>query len=153
VPYLHAGLDHFFASVPEPWGGGARVNTPARASLTAPASPPLTIFRRTAITVGPRRAAMYAACRRSLVTLPEHGCRLGIDELLLSDEMGVDYLELLAPYDVQFVLMTAGPDCLEERCVARNYPPSLAGWSVIVARSDFRQRADDDARARCHGCG
>lgn len=75
---------------------------------------------------------MYAAHRRSLVTLLEHGCRLAIDELLLSDEIGADYLALLAPYDVQFVLMTAGPDCLEERCAARNYQPGFGRWSLIA---------------------
>ncbi len=46
VPYLHVGLDHFFASVPEPWGGGAtQAATPARASLTRPASPWLMLCR------------------------------------------------------------------------------------------------------------
>ena len=133
VPYLHVGLDHFFASVPEPWGGGgpgrycgAGFGYQACAS-SADAMP------RTAITVGPAGAAMYAAYRRSLVTLLEHGCRLAIDELLVSEEIGADYLALLASYDVQFVLMTAGPDCLEERCVMRGYQPGFGRWSLIAA--------------------
>ncbi len=133
TPYLHVGLDHFFASVPQPWGGGgpgrycgAGFAYQARESFAD--GPP-----RTAITIGPVGAATYAAYRRSLVTLLEHGCRLAIDELLLSGEIGADYLALLAPYDVQFVLMTAGPDCLEERCLARNYRPGFGRWSLIAA--------------------
>jgi chloramphenicol 3-O-phosphotransferase len=88
---------------------------------------------RTAITVGRAGAAIYAAYRRSLVTLLEQGCRLAIDELLLSDEIGAHYLTLLAPYDVQFVLMTARPGCLEERCAARNYQPGFGRWSLTAA--------------------
>jgi len=54
-------------------------------------------------------------------------------ELLVSEEIGADYLALLASYDVQFVLMTAGPDCLEERCVMRGYQPGFGRWSLIAA--------------------
>jgi chloramphenicol 3-O-phosphotransferase len=76
---------------------------------------------------------MYAAYRRSLVTLLEHGIRLAIDELLLSEEIGADYVALLAPFDVQFVLMNAGPECLEERFAARNYRPGSGRWSLAAA--------------------
>jgi chloramphenicol 3-O-phosphotransferase len=76
---------------------------------------------------------MFAAYRRSLVALLEHGCRLAIDELLLSDEIGEHYLALLDPYDVQYVLMTAGPECLEARCLARNYQPGFGRWSLSAA--------------------
>jgi hypothetical protein len=37
---------------------------------------------------------MLAAYRRSLVTLLQHGCRLAIDELLLSHEIGADSVTL-----------------------------------------------------------
>ena len=52
---------------------------------------------------------------------------------MLSDEIGADYVALLAPYDVQCVLMTAGPDCLEERCAARNYQLGFGRWSLTAA--------------------
>jgi chloramphenicol 3-O-phosphotransferase len=51
----------------------------------------------------------------------------------MSEQLGADYLALLAPYDVQFVLMTAGPDCLEERSAVRNYQPGFGRWSLIAA--------------------
>lgn len=75
---------------------------------------------------------MFTAYRRSLVALLQHGCRLAIDELLLTDDIGADY-PLLAPYDVQFVLMTAGADCLEQRCANRNYQPGFGRWSLTAA--------------------
>jgi chloramphenicol 3-O-phosphotransferase len=74
-----------------------------------------------------------AAYRRSLVTLLQDGCRLAIDELLLSADIGADYLRLLAPYDVQYVLMTASPDCLEQRCTARGYRAGFGRWSLAAA--------------------
>jgi chloramphenicol 3-O phosphotransferase len=132
VPYLHVGLDHFFASVPEPWGGGPGRYSGAGFAYQA-CERSADGLPRTEITVGPAGAAMLAAYRRSLVTLLEHGCRLAIDELLLSDEIGTDYLALLAPYDVRFVLVTAGADCLEERCAARNYQPGFGRWSLAAA--------------------
>lgn len=76
---------------------------------------------------------MLTAYRRSLVTLLQHGCRLAIDELLLSNDIGADYLTLLAPYDVQYVLMTADVDCLEKRCAARKYRPGFGRWSLTAA--------------------
>jgi chloramphenicol 3-O-phosphotransferase/integrase len=128
VPYLHVGLDHFFASVPEPWGGGG----PGRYSGEGFSYQACESFADalpwTAITVGRAGAAIYAAYRRSLVTLLEQGCRLAIDELLLSDEIGAHYLALLAPYDVQFVLMTARPDCLEERVRGKTYDEARQNW-------------------------
>jgi chloramphenicol 3-O phosphotransferase len=133
VPYLHVGLDHFFASVPEPWGGGGPGRYSGAGFAYQACERSADGLPRTAITVGPAGAAMLAAYRRCLVSLLEHGCRLAIDELLLSDEIGADYLALLAPYDVQFVLMTAGPDCLEERCAARNYQPGFGRWSLTAA--------------------
>jgi chloramphenicol 3-O phosphotransferase len=132
VPYLHVGLDHCFASVPEPWGGGG----PGRYSAAGFAYESCIRagdgLPQTSIAVGPVGAVMLAAYRRSLVTLLQHGCRLAIDELLLSDDIGADYLTLLAPYDVQFVLMTADVDCLEKRCVARNYRPGFGRWSLMA---------------------
>ena len=133
VPYLHVGLDHFFASVPEPWGGGGPGRYSGAGFAYQACASSADALPRTAITVGPAGAAMYAAYRRSLVTLLEHGCKLAIDELLLSEEIGVDYLALLAPYDVQFVLMTAGADCLEQRCAMRHLRPGLGRWSLIAA--------------------
>lgn len=133
VPYLHVGLDHFFASVPEPWGGGGPGRYSAAGFAYQTSASSADALPRTAITVGPDGAAMYAAYRRALVTLLEHGCRLAIDELLLSEEIGADYLALLAPYDVQFVLMTAGPGSLEERCVMRGYQPGFGRWSLVAA--------------------
>jgi chloramphenicol 3-O phosphotransferase len=133
VPYLQVGLDHCFASVPEPWGGGG----PGRYSAAGFAYESWLDagddLPRTSITVGPTGAVMLAAYRRSLVTLLRHGCRLAIDELLLSDEIGADYLSLLAPYDVQYVLMTADADCLEKRCTARRYRPGFGRWSLSAA--------------------
>jgi chloramphenicol 3-O phosphotransferase len=133
VPYLQVGLDHCFASVPEPWGGGGPGKYSAagfayESSIRADDDLP-----RTSIAVGPVGAMMLAAYRRSLVTLLQHGCRLAIDELLLSDEIGADYVALLAPYDVQYVLMTADPDCLEKRCAARDYRPGFGRWSLAAA--------------------
>jgi chloramphenicol 3-O-phosphotransferase len=90
------------------------------------------LLQRTEIAVGPAGVAMLSAYRRSLVTLLQRGCRLAVDELLLSDEIGADYLNLLAPYDVQYVLMTAGPDCLEERCAGRGYRPGFGRWSLTA---------------------
>jgi chloramphenicol 3-O phosphotransferase len=133
VPYLHVGLDHFFASVPEPWGGGGPGRYSSAGFAYQACEGSSDGLPRTAITVGPTGAAMLAAYRRSLVALLEHGCRLAIDELLLSDESGADYLALLAPYDVQFVWMTAGPGCLEERCAVRNYQPGFGRWSLTAA--------------------
>lgn len=133
TPYLHVGLDHFFASVPEPWGGGGPGRYSGQGFAYQAREPSADALPLTAITVGPTGSALYAAYRRSLATLLEHGCRLAIDELLLSEEIGADYLALLAPYDVQFVLMTAGPECLEERCAARNYQPGFGRWSLIAA--------------------
>ena len=39
-------------------------------------------------------------------------------------------MRLLQPFDVQYVLMAAAPDCLEARCVARSYQPGFGRWSV-----------------------
>jgi chloramphenicol 3-O phosphotransferase len=131
VPYLHVGLDHCFSSIPEPWGGGG----PGRYSAAGFA------YRsyvggdglpRTEIAVGPSGAAMLAAYRHSLVALLQQGCRLAIDELLLTADIGADYLALLAPYQVQYVLMTAGPDCLEKRCAVRGYRPGFGRWSLTA---------------------
>lgn len=133
VPYLHVGLDHCFASVPEPWGGGGPGRYSAAGFAYESGIPAGDGLPRTSIAVGQVGAAILAAYRRSLVTLLEHGCRLAIDELLLSDEIGADYLTLLAPYDVQYVLMTADPDCLEKRCLARNYRPGFGRWSLTAA--------------------
>jgi chloramphenicol 3-O phosphotransferase len=133
VPYLHVGLDHFFASVPDQWGGGLPGRYAREGFAYQPCQTSTDDLPCTAITVGTTGAKMYAAYRRSLVTLLEQGCRLAIDELLLSPEIGADYQELLSPYDVQYVLMTAGPDCLEERGMARNNPPGLGRWSVSAA--------------------
>ncbi|HUC25306.1 MAG TPA: hypothetical protein VMA73_21580 [Streptosporangiaceae bacterium] len=147
LPYLHVGLDHFFASVPEPWGGGGPGRYAGQGFAYQACEPSADALPRTAITVGPTGAAMYAAYRRSLVTLLENGCKLAIDELLLSEKIGADYLALLAPYDVQFVLMTAGPDCLEERCAARNYQPGFGRWSLIAASHlphDYHQAFDSE---------
>jgi len=133
VPYLHVGLDHCFASVPEPWGGGGPGQYSAAGFAYEACRPLGGGLPCTAITVGPVGAAMLAAYRRSLVTLLQRGCLVAIDELLLSDEIGADYLTLLAPYDVQYVLVTAGPDCLEERCAARGYQPGFGRWSLTAA--------------------
>jgi chloramphenicol 3-O phosphotransferase len=133
VPYLHVGLDHCFALVPEPWGGGGPGRYSAAGFAYEACRPSSDGLPRTAITVGPVGAAMLAAYRRSLVTLLQHGCLLAIDELLLSDEIGADYLTLLAPYDVQYVLVTAAPDCLEERCAARGHQQGFGRWSLTAA--------------------
>lgn len=132
VPYLHVGLDHCFASVPEPWGGGGPGRYSAAGFVYESCMPADDGLPRTSIAVGPAGAAILAAYRRSQVTLLQHGCRLAIDELLLSDEIGADYLTLLAPYDVQYVLMTADADCLERRCAARNYRPGFGRWSLTA---------------------
>jgi chloramphenicol 3-O phosphotransferase len=131
VPYLHVGLDHCFASVPEPWGGGGPGRHSA-AGFAYRSYPGDDGFPRTEIAVGSAGAAMLAAYRRSLVTLLQQGCRLAVDELLLSAEIGADYLTLLAPYDVQYVLMIAGPDCLEERCTERGYRQGFGRWSLTA---------------------
>jgi chloramphenicol 3-O phosphotransferase len=133
VPYLHVGLDHFFASVPEPWGGGGPGRYSTAGFAYAACARSGDGLPRTAITVGSTGAALFAAYRRCLVTLLQQGCLLAIEELLLSDEIGADYLALLAPYDVQYVLMTAGPECLEQRCAARGYRPGFGRWSLTAA--------------------
>ena len=132
VPYLHVSLDHCLASVPEPWGGGPGRYSAAGFAYEA-LKPSSDGLPRTAITVGPVGVAMLAAYRRSLVTLLQQGCLLAIDELLLSDEIGADYLTLLAPYDVQYVLVTASSECVEERCAARGYERGFGRWSLTAA--------------------
>lgn len=84
LPYLHVGLDHFFASVPEPWGGGRPGRYSSAGFAYHPCERSCDGLPRTAITVGPIGAAMHAAYRRSLVALLEHDCRLAVYELLLS---------------------------------------------------------------------
>jgi chloramphenicol 3-O phosphotransferase len=132
-PYMHVGLDHCFAAIPEPWGGGGPGRYSAAGFTYESYIAAYDGLPRTSIVVGPTGAAILAAYRRSLVTLLQRGCRLAIDELLLSDEIGADYLTLLAPYDVQYVLMTADPGCLEKRCGARNYRPGFGRWSLTAA--------------------
>jgi chloramphenicol 3-O phosphotransferase len=140
VPYMHVGLDHCFAAVPDPWGGGGPGRY-AAAGFAYRSYDGVDGLPRTEIAVGPAGAAMLAAYRRSLVTLLQHGCRLAVDELLLSAEIGADYLALLAPYDVQYVLMTAGPGCLEQRCAGRGYRPGFGRWSLTA---ETRLPADYD---------
>src|ERR1700735_1508953 len=83
VPYLHVGLDHFFASVPEPWGaGGPGLYSGAGFAYQA-CERSADGLPRTEITVGPAGATMLAAYRRSLGTLLEHGWRLALDALAL----------------------------------------------------------------------
>ena len=33
---------------------------------------------------------------------------------------------------MQYVLMTASPDCLEDRCVRRGYRPGFGRWSLTA---------------------
>lgn len=141
VPYLHVGLDHCFASVPEPWGGGGPGRYAAAGFAYESCIRAGDGLPQTSIAVGPVGTAILAAYRRSLVTLLQHGCRLAVDELLLSDEIGADYLTLLAPYDVQYVLMTADVNCLEKRCVARSYRPGFGRWSLRAG--DYLPRSYD----------
>ncbi|HET7014183.1 MAG TPA: hypothetical protein VFI65_09745 [Streptosporangiaceae bacterium] len=47
-------------------------------------------------------------------------------------DIGADYVRLLGPFAVQYVLMTAGPDCLEARCAARRYQPGFGRWSMMA---------------------
>ena len=125
VPYLHVGLDHCFATVPEPWAGGGQGPFQAEGFAYQQFRPGRDGLPRAGISYGPDGAAIMSAYRRSLVTLVEQGCRLAVDEMLLGADVGADYVRLLQPFDVQYVLMAAAPDCLEARCVARSYRPGV----------------------------
>jgi chloramphenicol 3-O phosphotransferase len=132
VPFLHVGLDHCFATVPTPWSGGCRGPYQAEGFAYQDLTPADDGLPRAGIAYGPAGAAIMAAYRRSLVTLIEQGCCLAIDEMLLDAGIGADYTRLLEPFDVQYVLMTAAPDCLEARCLARRYPPGFGRWSMTA---------------------
>jgi chloramphenicol 3-O phosphotransferase len=132
VPYLHVGLDHCFATVPERWAGGGQGPFQAEGFAYRQFRPGRDGLPRAGISYGPDGAAIMSAYRRSLVTLVEQGCRLAVDEMLLDADIGADYVRLLQSFDVQYVLMTASPDCLEARCVARNYQPGFGRWSMIA---------------------
>lgn len=108
---------------------------------------------RASIAYGAADAAMMSAYRRSLVTMIKDGCRFAIDEMLLDAQIGSDCADLLEPFDVQYVLMTAGSDCLEARCTARGYQPGFGRWSMsagdhlprpydVSFNSQFRAAAD-----------
>jgi chloramphenicol 3-O phosphotransferase len=133
VPYLHVGLDHCFATVPEPWAGGGNGPFQAEGFAYRRFSPDADGLPRAGISYGPVGAVIMSAYRRSLVTMIEQGCRLAIDEMLLDADMGANYVRLLEPFDVRYVLMTAGPDCLEARCTARRYQPGFGRWSMAAA--------------------
>jgi chloramphenicol 3-O phosphotransferase len=141
VPYLHVGLDHCFATVPEPWAGGGQGRFQAKGFAYQQFGPGRDGLPRAGISYGPDGAAIMSAYRRSLVTLIERGCRLAVDEMLLDADIGADYVRLFQPFDVQYVLMTAAPDCLEARCVARNYQPGFGRWSMKAG--DHLPRAYD----------
>ncbi len=141
VPYLHVGLDHCFATVPEPWSGGGHGPYQAEGFAYREFEPADDGLPSAGISYGPVGAAMMSAYRRSLVTMIERGCRIAIDEMLLDAEIGADWVLLLEPFDVQFVLMTAGADCLEARCTARGYQPGFGRWSM--AAGDHLPRAYD----------
>jgi chloramphenicol 3-O phosphotransferase len=132
APYLHVGLDHCFATVPGPWSGGGHGPCQAEGFAYRQFGPGGDGLPRAGIAYGAIGAAMMAAYRRGLVTMVQHGCRLAIDEMLLDAEIGADYARLLEPFDVQYVLMTAGPDCLEARCTARGYLPGFGRWSTAA---------------------
>ena len=129
VPFLHVGLDHFFAAVPDSWGSkGSRTEEGfGYREFTGPDGLPYT-----EIPVGRAGGVMYAAYRRSLVTMLEHGARLAVDEMLLTAGIGADYVRLLAPFDVQYVLMTADISCLEARCATRRYRPGFGRWTAAA---------------------
>lgn len=154
VPYLHVGLDHCFAAVPQPWGGGGQGPYQAEGFAYRESVNPADGLPRTEIGYGPAGAAMMAAYRRSLVTLLDNGCRLAIDELLLDAAIGADYALLLEPFDVQYILMSAGADCLETRCVARGYKPGFGRWSMSAGDNlplPYDQRFDSE-RQDSSGC-
>ena len=131
MPFLHVGLDHLFAAVPEPWGSGGAHRSDGFAYRQFTGQPDG--LPRTEITVGPAGDAMLRAYRRSLVTLLRHGSRLAIDELLLRPQDGADYARLLRPFDVQYVLLTASADVLEARGAARGYRAGFGRWSMAAA--------------------
>jgi chloramphenicol 3-O phosphotransferase len=151
VPYLHVGLDHCFDTVPAPLGSKGRARAEGFAYRKSVSSSDGLL--RTEIAYGETGAAIMRAYRRSLVTLLEQGCRLAIDELLLGAEIGADYVRLLEPFDTQYVLMTAGAECLEARCVARGYSAGFGRWSMSAGPnlprpydSQLDSQADDSER-------
>jgi chloramphenicol 3-O phosphotransferase len=91
APYLHVGLDHCFATVPEPWSGSSHGRRHAEGFAYRQFGPGTDGLPRAGISYGAIGAAMMSAYRRGLVTMIEHGCRLAIDEMLLDAEIGADY--------------------------------------------------------------
>ncbi|MBG6134869.1 chloramphenicol phosphotransferase CPT family protein [Longispora fulva] len=130
-PYLLAGIDSFFAMVPEKWGGG-RAGPLSRDGFHYDESDddgaPLTVIR-----YGDTGRRMLRAMHASIAALTVAGNNLVIDEMLLAPELLDDWLDALTGLDVLFVGVHCPLPVLEERERARG-PRGRAG----LARGHLR---------------
>ncbi len=114
-PYLLAGIDSFFAMVPEKWGGG-RAGPLSRDGFYYDESEldhdgsPLTVIR-----YGDTGRQMLRAMHASIAALTVAGNNLIIDEMLLAPELLKDWLDALADLDVLFVGIHCPLAVLENR--------------------------------------
>jgi chloramphenicol 3-O phosphotransferase len=114
-PYLLAGIDSFFAMVPEKWGGG-RAGPLSRDGFYYDESEvdhdgsPLTVIR-----YGDTGQRMLRAMHASIASLTVAGNNLIIDEMLLAPELLTNWLDTLAGSDVLFVGVHCPLAVLEHR--------------------------------------
>ncbi|HLL64641.1 MAG TPA: AAA family ATPase [Micromonosporaceae bacterium] len=114
-PYLLAGIDFFFAMVPEKWGGD-RAGPLSRDGFYYDESEvdhdgsPLTVIR-----YGETGRRMLRAMHASIPSLTVAGNNLIIDEMLLAPELLTDWLDTLAGLDVLFVGVHCPLAVLENR--------------------------------------
>jgi len=114
-PYLLAGIDSFFAMVPEKWGGG-RAGPLSRDGFYYDESEPdhdgspLTVIR-----YGDTGRRMLRAMHASIAALTVAGNNLIIDEMLLAPELLTDWLDALTGLDVLFVGVHCPLAVLENR--------------------------------------
>jgi chloramphenicol 3-O phosphotransferase len=125
-PYLLAGIDTFFAMVPDRWGGG-RGGPLSRDGFHYDTSEqdgrPVTIIR-----YGAAGRRMLRAMHASVAALTVAGNDLVVDEMLLAPELLAGWLDALTGLDVLFVGVHCPLPVLEsrERERGRRSRPGLA---------------------------
>lgn len=114
-PFLHVGVDYFLRTLPRRYFGvDPAPGTPAHAGVrwvTRTDQPELCID----ISVGPVGEHVLAAARQAVVAMARTGVNLILDEVLLSPELLLGYLQTLINLDVLFVGVRCPLAVLEQR--------------------------------------
>ncbi|MEV0649194.1 AAA family ATPase [Phytomonospora sp. NPDC050363] len=125
TPWLATGIDAFFASVPEPWGGG-RGGPLSREGFAYDRSVSEEGHPVTVIRYGPAGRRMLRAMHAATAAMAESGNDVIVDELLLTPDLMGAWTEALGGVRVLWVGLHCPLPVLEARERERGQVAGLA---------------------------